>query len=136
VGVELGFGAAVEAADRVGAGDRGAGLDRLEREAGACPARMDALVEVVDFLLVGGDEVVVEGLVVELDDGRLDRGIDRDGTCIKRERREERPEQTTKSNHGVSAVDTNRYRPVVMYERGLAPRALRADYKARDRPSS
>src|SRR5437899_10482037 len=39
----------------------------LEAQAAACPAGMRACVLVVDFLTIDGDEVMVEGRIVELD---------------------------------------------------------------------
>ena len=65
--VEPGRGTAIEPAHGRDVGDGGDGIENLETEARALPARKHARVEGAYFVRVGGDEIMIELLIVILD---------------------------------------------------------------------
>ena len=78
----------VEAADGTRAGRRDARIGVGEkRQAGANPAGMRAVVERLDFGLVGGDEIIVVSGKVILDDERLLVRVRGSGSKVRRDQR-------------------------------------------------
>ena len=65
--VEAGRGTAIEPAHWRDIRDGGAGIENFETQAGALPAGKHACIEGAYFVRVGGDEIVIELLIVILD---------------------------------------------------------------------